>query len=127
MFDIYSVYLVDFKKGIGGELSSKHYAIILSNLSEDRTMLVVPLTSKKKNRKYRNGFTIDCTKYQKSPTHEKAFAMINKIREVSKYRIYGDKIYDLDEQDISKLKEKLKSFLIKESSSTDIFLNELNN
>ncbi len=55
MFDIHSVYLVDFKRGIGGELSGKHYAIIITNIKKsDNTLVVIPLTSKKKGKKYRN-------------------------------------------------------------------------
>lgn len=114
MYDIHSVYLVDFKKGIGGELSGKHYAIIITDIKKsDNTLVVVPITSKKKNKKYRNGFTIDCTKYQSEPTHSKAFAMVDKIREVSRFRIYGDKIYELDNEDVEKLNNKIKSVLAK--------------
>ena len=32
---------------------------------------------------------------------------IDKIREVSKFRVYGDKLYDLDSDDIAKLKESM--------------------
>ena len=39
--------------------------------------------------------------------------MIDKIREVSRYRIYGDKIYKLDQDDIVRLNEKIKSVLAK--------------
>ena len=51
MFDIHSVYLVDFKRWIGGELSGKHYAIIITNIKKsDNTLVVIPLTSKKRER-----------------------------------------------------------------------------
>lgn len=114
MYDIHGVYLVDFKKGVGGELSGKHYAVIITGIRKsDNTLVVVPLTSKKKNKKYRNGFTIDCNKYQSEPTHSKAFAMVDKIREVSRFRIYGDKIYELDEADVELLNNKIKSVLTK--------------
>lgn len=109
MYDIHGVYLVDFKRGIGGELSGKHYSIIITDIKKsDNTLVVIPLTSKKKNKKYRNGITIDCTKYQTHPTHEKAFAMVDKIREVSRYRIYGDKIYQLEMDDVQRLNDKIK-------------------
>lgn len=115
MYDIHGVYLVDFKKGIGGELSGKHYSIIVTDIkkSDNNTLVVIPITSKKKGKKYRNGITIDCTKYQTNPTHEKAFAMVDKIREVSRYRIYGDKIYQLDESDVKRMNDKIKSVLEK--------------
>ena len=32
MFDVFGVYLVDFKKNIGGEISGKHYAVVLSKI-----------------------------------------------------------------------------------------------
>ncbi len=114
MYDIHGVYLVDFKKGKGGELSGKHYSIIITDIRKsDNTLVVIPLTSKKKGKKYRNGITIDCTKYQTDPTHDKAFAMVDKIREVSRNRIYGDKIYQLDKDDINKLNDKIKTVLVK--------------
>ena len=53
---------------------------------------------------------INCTKYQKNPTYAKAFVKIRKIREISKYRIYGDKIYDLDKDDVRLLQEAFKNF-----------------
>lgn len=111
VYEVLGVYLVDFKKNIGGEMSGKHYALVLSDLSKkDDTLLVAPITSKKAGKKYRGGFTIDCTKYQKNPTHEKAFIKIRKIREVSKYRIFGEKIYQLDEEDTEVLKNTFQKF-----------------
>lgn len=112
MFEILGVYLVDFKKNVQGELNGKHYAVILSDLSaKDDTLLVAPLTSKKSGIKYRGGFTIDCKKYQTNPTHEKAFIKVRKIREVHKSRIYGRKVYSLDESDRFKLAEKIKEVI----------------
>lgn len=96
-FEKFGVYLVNFYNSRGGELTGKHYAVAVTDLNKsDKTILVVPLTSKKEGKKYRGGFTIDCTKYQSNPTKDKAFAMVNKIREVSIHRVYGDKIYNLD-------------------------------
>ena len=102
-YEVLGVYLVDFKtNNVGGEMSGKHYALVLSELSKkDSTLL----------------FTINCTKYQKNPTYAKAFVKIRKIREISKYRIYGDKIYDLDKDDVRLLQEAFKNFFS--------FLNEL--
>lgn len=102
------VYLVDFKNNIGGEFNGKHYAIILStSLSDNKTLVVIPITSKKKGKKYRGGITIDCTKYQENPKYEKAFAMVKKIREVDTGRIFKKIVYKLDEEDIRKLKESI--------------------
>ncbi len=81
--------------------------------------VAAPITSKKAGKKYRGGFTINCTKYQKNPTYAKAFVKIRKIREISKYRIYGDKIYDLDKDDVRLLQEAFKNFFS--------FFNELDN
>lgn len=107
-YDIYGVYLVNFKLNTGGELSGKHYAVVLSTMHRDyKTFLVAPITSKKPSKKYRNGITIDCLKYQQNPTNDRAFIMIDKIREVSKFRVYGDKLYDLDSDDIAKLRESM--------------------
>lgn len=54
MFDIFGVYLIDFKQNIGGEISGKHYAVVMSKMSKkDDTLIVAPITSKKKGKKYR--------------------------------------------------------------------------
>lgn len=114
-YDVLGVYLVDFKNNQGGELSGKHYAVLLNGISNDDTFLVVTITIKKTGKKYRGGFTIVCTKYKKNPTYDKAFVKVIKIREIHKSRIYGKKIYDLDDEDIGKLKEsffKIFKFLI---------------
>ena len=101
MFDIFGVYLIDFKQNIGGEISGKHYAVVMSKMSKkDDTLIVAPITSKKK----------DCTKYQKNPTYEKAFIKIRKIREIHKSRFLGRKIYDLEESDVIKLKDTFRSY-----------------
>ncbi len=107
-YDILGVYLVDFKINIGGELRGKHYAVILTPVYNDKTMLVAPITSKKSGKKYRGGFTIDCKKYQKNPTYDKAFVKIRKIREVDRSRVYKSKIYSLDNEDIEKMRESIK-------------------
>ncbi|WP_296256119.1 type II toxin-antitoxin system PemK/MazF family toxin [uncultured Ezakiella sp.] len=102
------VYLVNFKSNEGGELNGKHYAIILSKkTSPNKTLVVIPLTSKKKGKKYRGGITIDCLKYQDNPSCEKAFAMVNKIREIDTNRILNGPIYMLDEEDVIKLKKSI--------------------
>lgn len=114
-YDVLGVYLIDFKQNVGGELSGKHYALVLSELSKkDNTLLVAPITSKKARKKYRGGFTIDCRKYQKNPTYDKAFIKIRKIREIDKKRIWGTKLYNLDTSDIVQLQlsfKKVFSFL----------------
>lgn len=43
--------------------------------------------------------------------HDKAFIKVRKIREVHKSRIYGKKIYDLDESDKLKLAQKIKEVI----------------
>lgn len=102
------VYLVNFRNNFGGELNGKHYAIILSKtISSSKTVVVIPITSKKKGKKYRGGITIDCGKYQVNPSCEKAFAMVNKIREIDISRILKGVIYKLDEVDINRLKTSI--------------------
>ena len=47
--EIHGVYLIDFGTNIGKEFNGRHYWIIISEKSKkDETILVVPLTSKKK-------------------------------------------------------------------------------
>lgn len=109
--DVLGVYLVDFKKNKGGEISGKHYGVVLSNISDkDETLLVAPITSKKSGKRYKGGFTIDCTKYQVNPTYEKTFVKIRKIREIDKSRIYGKLRYKLDLEDAEKLKKSFYQF-----------------
>ena len=60
MFDILGVYLIDFKQNIGGEISGKHYAVVMSKMSKkDDTLIVAPITSKKKGKKYFFGIFTD--------------------------------------------------------------------
>lgn len=107
-YQLYSVYLVDFKGNIGGELSGKHYAVALTNeILPDNIILVAPITSKKKGKKYRGGISIKCTDYQKNPSAEKAFIRTNKIREVSVLRVLGTPIYTLNQYDIERLKKSI--------------------
>lgn len=105
VYDVFGVYLIDFKKNVGAEFSGKHYAVVLATVSGDNTILVAPITSKRSGKKYKGGFTIDCNKYQKNPSTPKAFVRIKKMREIDIKRIYGDKIYTLDDEDKEKLKK----------------------
>lgn len=110
--DLYGVYLVDFRKNVGGEINGKHYAVVLTCPSgRDKTFLVAPITSKKANVRYRGGFTIDCTKYQTNPTHLRCFVKIRKMREIDKKRILGKQIYKLDEEDVERLKNTTSRIL----------------
>ncbi len=104
-YDVFGVYLVDFKENFGAEFSGKHYAAVLTKASGDNTLLVAPLTSKKSGKKYKGGFTIECNKYQDNPSTLKAFVRIKKIREIDIRRIYGGRIYLLDDEDIEKLRK----------------------
>lgn len=108
--NVFDVFFVEFRQNLGGELNGNHYAVVLTEVSRvDNTLLVAPITSKKPGKRYRGGITIDCTKYQKNPSYQKAFIRLNKIREVDKRRIKGELIYSLDSMDIIKLKEALKT------------------
>ena len=109
--DVLGAYLIDFKNNVGGELSGKHYGVVLSAKStKNNTLLVAPLTSKKAGKKYRGGFTIDCTKYQLAPSYPKAFVKIRKIREIDASRILGKKKYDFDKEDKAKLAKTFYTF-----------------
>lgn len=55
-YDVFGVYLVDFKENIGAEFSGKHYAVVLTKASGDNTLLVAPLTSKKSGKKIQGRF-----------------------------------------------------------------------
>lgn len=105
--DVLGIYLVDFGNNRGGEFSGKHYALILTTLSKDKTVLAAPITSKKSGKKYKGGFTIDCYKYQSNPSCAKAYIQINKIREIDKTRILS-KRYDLDSADAIVLEQSFK-------------------
>ena len=51
--EVFGVYLIDFKINEGGELSNKHYGLVLTKMSSsDKTFLVAPMMSKKRNKKY---------------------------------------------------------------------------
>ena len=109
--EILGVYLVDFKNNEGGEMSGKHYGLVLSRtFGEDGTLLVAPITSKKPGKKYKGGFTIECEKYQKNPTYKKAFIQIRKIREISRMRILSKKKYILNKEDTQKLETAFQTF-----------------
>ena len=85
-YDVFGVYLVDFKENFGAEFSGKHYAVVLTKASGDN-------------------FNIECNKYQDNPSTLKAFVRIKKIREIDIRRIYGGRIYLLDDEDIEKLRK----------------------
>ena len=52
--EVFGVYLIDFKINEGGELSNKHYGLVLTKMSSsDKTFLVAPMTSKKRNKRYK--------------------------------------------------------------------------
>ena len=54
--EVFGVYLIDFKINEGGELSNKHYGLILTKMSSsDKTFLVAPMTSKKRNKRTKGG------------------------------------------------------------------------
>ena len=109
--EVFGVYLIDFKENEGGEMSNKHYGLVLTEISNsDRTFLVAPMTSKKRNKKYRGGITVICEKYQNNPSAKKAFIQLRKIREVSIKRLLSNKKYTLDEEDIEKLKISFNKF-----------------
>ena len=40
-YDVLGVYLVDFKNNQGGELSGKHYAVLLNGISNDDTLSLI--------------------------------------------------------------------------------------
>ncbi len=105
-YNVLEVHLVDFGQNVGNEFAGKHYALILTPLSNHNTLIVAPITSKKKGKKYKGGFTIDTRKYQKNPTYEKVFVYTTKIREIDKSRILS-KRYTIDNDDASKLKTSL--------------------
>lgn len=109
---VLGVYLVDFtQNSVGKEIRNKHYAVILNDITKDyNTLLVAPITSKKENRKYKGGITIDCREYQKNPKVNKAFILVKKIREIDESRIKSKIIYKLNTKDSLKLKEYINKF-----------------
>ncbi len=107
-----AVYLVDFKTNIDGEINGKRYAIVISEISsKDKTLLVVPITGKKKGIKYRGGFTIDNSKYLNNPKYEKGFAKVRKIREIAFSRLVSKARFTLDDEDLKQLKESIKGVI----------------
>lgn len=108
--EVMGVYLVDFKENIGAEFSGNHYAVVLTEQT-DNTFIVVPMTSKKPFKRYKHGITIDNKQYLEQPKYEKAFILVRKLREVDRKRIKGQKRYSLTDDDIVRLKNKVKEIL----------------
>lgn len=118
------VYLVNFPNKNGNEFYGKHYAVILTSPANDGTLLVAPITGKKPGKKYRGGITLDNHKYQKNPSYDKAYIYVRKIQEIDKRKIHFNKkvmnnyfeksyklIFELDQEDLTKLKIKIKEIL----------------
>ncbi|NLZ76035.1 MAG: type II toxin-antitoxin system PemK/MazF family toxin [Erysipelotrichia bacterium] len=103
------VFLINFGQNIGAEFSGKHYAVILTT-QVNNTMLVVPITSKKRNKRYRGGITLNNTKYQKNPSCEKSFCYVRKIREVDRSRLIKH-AYSLDDKDFKALLKKITEII----------------
>lgn len=86
--DIGGVYIVNFPQKGGNEFHGQHYAVVLSSVSQDdKTLLVAPITGKKKHKKYRGGIIIDNRKYQTNPTYTHSFIYIRKIQEIDKRKV----------------------------------------
>lgn len=136
--EIGGVYLVNFPNKGGNEFYGNHYAVVISRISnDDGTLLVAPITGKKKGKKYRGGITIDNHKYQDKPSYDSAFIYIRKIQEIDKRKIrhqrkklvdeFGNalldsqgnelfkkdyvKIYQLDAIDFNLLRDKCKEVI----------------
>lgn len=136
--DIGGVYLVNFPNKGGNEFYGKHYAVVISKVSnDDGTLLVAPITGKKRGKKYRGGITIDNHKYQSSPSYDNAFIYVRKIQEIDKRKITHQrkkqvddsgnilldsmgkelfrkeyiKIYQLDDTDFHLLRDKCKEVI----------------
>lgn len=76
-FNVYDVFLVDFKNNNGGELSGKHYAVILSKVTNpDKTIIVAPITSKK----------LDYNKIKSVTLADFLFAKKNSLKSIGKYK-----------------------------------------
>ena len=57
--EVLGVYLIDFKINEGGELSNKHYGLVLTKMSSsDKTFLVAPMTSKKEIKDIEEGLLL---------------------------------------------------------------------
>ncbi|WP_228065087.1 type II toxin-antitoxin system PemK/MazF family toxin [Streptococcus cuniculi] len=90
--DIGGVYVVRFPNRGMNEFYGKHYGVILSKVSgDDKTLLIAPVTGKKKGRKYRGGITLDNFKYQTNPSYDSSFVYARKIQEVDKRRISSER------------------------------------
>ena len=110
--EILGIYLVDFGKNIGREISGKRYAVVISEPSKkDGTFLVAPLISKKSGVKYKGGITIEMKDYLQNPEYEKSFIKIRKLREIDKIRIKGKKRFSLNEKDTGKLIKSIKNVI----------------
>lgn len=136
--DIGGVYLVNFPEKGGNEFYGRHYAVVISRVSnDDNTLLVAPMTGKKAGKKYRGGITIDNTKYQEEPKYKSSFVYIRKIQEIDKRKIicrrknqfdeFGNvlldssgkklfkkvysKVYQLDDKDFDLLRDKCKEVI----------------
>lgn len=136
--DIGGVYLVNFPNKGGNEFYGKHYAVVISKVSnDDGTLLVAPITGKKRGKKYRGGITINNHKYQSSPSYDNAFIYVRKIQEIDKRKITHQrkkqvddsgnilldsmgkelfrkeyiKIYQLDDTDFHLLRDKCKEVI----------------
>lgn len=96
--DIGGVYLMNFPKKGGNEFYGNHYGVVISNVSkDDGTLLVAPITGKKKGKKYRGGITIDNHKYQSQPSYDNAFIYVRKIQEIDRRKIKSKRKKQVDE------------------------------
>lgn len=107
---VLGVYWVDFgSSNIGGEINKPRPAIVVSRVSKkDNTLIVIPLTSKKPDEKYRGGFTLDNRKYNSTAKYKSSFVKVRKMREIDKSRVIGKICYTLDDEDITKLIQAVK-------------------
>lgn len=97
--EVGKVYLFYFPKRGMREFFGKHYGVVLSKISsDDKTLLVAPITGKKNGRKYRGGVTLENTKYQSNPSYEKSFIYVRKIQELDKRRAFGERKIKLNEE-----------------------------
>lgn len=113
--DIGGVYLVNFTNKGGNEFYGKHYAVVISKVSnDDGTLLVAPLTGKKSGKKYRGGITINNHKYQSSPSYDYAFIYVRKIQEIDKRKICHQRKKQIDKYGNTLLDSTGKELFIKE-------------
>ncbi|CAM3118960.1 type II toxin-antitoxin system PemK/MazF family toxin [Streptobacillus felis] len=116
MIEMFSVYLIDLPNINENSkvLKGKHFGLVLSEVSKkDNTLLIAPLTSKKKNKKYRGGITICNKKYSEKPKYDYAFIKLRKIREIDKTMIISKKKFSLDNEDLRRLKVSFEKFFNK--------------